>query len=279
MDELFSNQERPGYWTGYRGWAPSTVEWCEVNYELCSWIAEFWNSASSLAMVLAGVIGVVVSHRYGQGELRFVLAYLAIIGVGIGSILFHMTLLRPMQALDEVPMLYAAQTMLFCILENDSAKRKYGAALPLALGVHALIVTALVAFTSGKFQFFVFHASFGSLEFVSLGLVARMARRETDPTARRLYVGGFSSYVIALVCWASDIHFCEALRLRNIIPVNPQLHAWWHVFVSCGLYTLTVAGQHARLRVLAAESKGRELVPTIEVVCHVLPVARMKPAK
>lgn len=105
---MFDNS-RSGYWEGYRGWAPSTVEWCEVNYELCSWIAEFWNSFSSLAIIAAGIVGVVLSHRHGQGELRFVLAYLAIIGVGIGSLLFHMTLLRPMQILDEVPMIYAAQ--------------------------------------------------------------------------------------------------------------------------------------------------------------------------
>jgi hypothetical protein len=106
---LFAEQERAGYWAGYRGWPPSTVEWCEENYELCSWIAEFWNSFSSFAIIAAGAIGVVLSHRHGQGELRFILAYLAIIGVGIGSVLFHMTLLRPMQMLDEVPMIYAAQ--------------------------------------------------------------------------------------------------------------------------------------------------------------------------
>lgn len=274
---LLADKGRSGYWAGYRGWAPSTVEWCEVNYELCSWIAEFWNSFSSLAIIAAGVIGVVLSQRYGQGEMRFILAYLAIIGVGIGSVLFHMTLLRPMQILDEVPMIYAAQVMLFCILENDTRKRKYGSLLPVALCIHAVVVTALVTFTSGALQFYVFQVSFGSLELSTLALVARSAVAETDSVARRLYFRGFAAYALALLCWASDIHFCEFLR--QMVPANPQLHAWWHVLVSCGLYTLTVAGQHARLRVLAADSPDGDQHAIIEVICHVLPVAKLKMAR
>lgn len=129
-------------------------------------------------------------------------------------------------------------------------------------------------FTSGALQFYVFHVSFGSLELGTLALVARSAAAETDSVARRLYFRGFAAYALALLCWASDIHFCEALR--RMVPANPQLHAWWHVLVSCGLYTLTVAGQHARLRVLAAEAKDGDRLATIEVVCHVLPVAKLK---
>lgn len=62
------------------------------------------------------------------------------------------------------------------------------------------------------------------------------------------------SYFLALVCWTCDIHFCEFLTpsAERAIPLNPQLHAWWHVLVSIGLYLLTVCTSHARLRVLAA---------------------------
>lgn len=62
-----------------------------------------------------------------------------------------------------------------------------------------------------------------------------------------------------------------------MVPVNPQLHAWWHVFVSCGLYLLCVTVTHSRLRVLAkARAGGFEYEAKIEWVCAVLPVARIK---
>mmetsp|Transcript_2276 Transcript_2276/g.7264 ORF Transcript_2276/g.7264 Transcript_2276/m.7264 type:complete len:166 (+) Transcript_2276:503-1000(+) len=162
--------------------------------------------------------------------------------------------------------------MLFCILENDTRLPKYGKKLPLALSVHAIVVTALVSLTDGDLQFYTFQVSFGSLELGTLFLTALSASREHDQRARQLYIKGFMAYIIALACWMSDIQFCETLR--KMIPMNPQLHAWWHVLVSCGLYTLTVAGQHARQRVLVAEEKDHEA--TIEVLCHFIPVAKIK---
>ena len=61
-----------------------------------------------------------------------------------------------------------------------------------------------------------------------------------------------------------------------------QLHAWWHVLVSVGLYTLTVCGAHRRLRVIAAAEKqhGCAREATIEHVClNIVPVARLKDAE
>ena len=100
MNRLFGGElSGAGYWHGAFGMMPSTVEWCEVNYDVCAWIAEFWNTLSSLAIVLLGLLGVLTTRRL---EARFTLAYATIMLVGIGSIAFHMTLLRPMQMLDEV---------------------------------------------------------------------------------------------------------------------------------------------------------------------------------
>ena len=261
--------DSPGYWTGAFGFVPSTVQWCESNYEVCHFIAEFFNTVSSLSILAAGLIGMIYTRRLEQ---RWVLAYATIATVGIGSVLFHMTLLRPMQMLDEVPMLWAVIVMVYCIIETDAVRPKYGRALPIGMFAYAVFVTLLTSLSSGHVQFLLFHASFGSLEFWSLGAIAMRARRETDPTLCRLYRRGFSAYAIALVCWASDIHFCESLQ--RMWPANPQLHALWHVFVSAGLYILTVCTTHARLRVLAASSG--DSAATIEWMCYVLPVARLK---
>ena len=42
---------------GYWGLPTSTIDWCEQNYAVTPYVAEFFNTVSSLAMVLAGVLG------------------------------------------------------------------------------------------------------------------------------------------------------------------------------------------------------------------------------
>ena len=118
-DALFT-RDNHGYWSRFA--PPSTVEWCETNYAICWCVAEFFNSGSSLAIVAAGALGLGLNRA---AELRFKLAYSAVIAVGLGSIAFHATLLRPMQMLDEVPMLYSAQAMVYCIVENDNLTPRY----------------------------------------------------------------------------------------------------------------------------------------------------------
>ncbi len=41
---------------GYWGSTTSTFDWCEINYEVTIYVAEFWNTLSSLFILLIGVI-------------------------------------------------------------------------------------------------------------------------------------------------------------------------------------------------------------------------------
>ena len=43
--------------------------------------------------------------------------YLSLLLVGIGSWLFHMTLLYEMQLLDEVPMVFGSAAIIYCIVQ------------------------------------------------------------------------------------------------------------------------------------------------------------------
>ena len=57
-----------------------------------SWyIAEFYNSITNLVMIIPACYGLVQTHHH-QLETRFVLSYLMLLVVGVGSTLFHMTL-------------------------------------------------------------------------------------------------------------------------------------------------------------------------------------------
>ncbi|WP_224362428.1 ceramidase [Hyalangium versicolor] len=259
---------------GFWGPATSTVDWCETNYQHVFYIAELFNSVSSLAMVLAGVLGILL-HR-NVLERRFLVAFALVSVVGLGSIAFHATLLFQCQMLDELPMLYLALAIVYILVENQP-ERRFGTWFPLALLGHAVLVTSLVAFTRGKLQFYLFHASFGSLELYALARVYLIHRRNRDARTRRIYRLGMSSYALAIAVWMSDIRFCSTLN--ESLPAhgfpNPQLHAWWHVLVSCGFYALLIVIAHDRLKTLGQEPQTHLAMGVIPLVRGTaLPAAR-----
>jgi dihydroceramidase len=224
----------PGYW----GPPTATVDWCEANYVCSHYVCEWFNTVSSVAMVIVGAAGAWIHWRVL--ERRFVLAYLAVTIVGIGSIAFHATLRRELQMLDELPMLYSALILVYILLENRP-RRRFGAWLPALLVGHGVLVTALSTATRGALQFYLFHLSFGSLELFALLRVALIARRNQSPVVRRLFWLGTCIYVSAVALWLTDLKVCHFLSIT--LPswglFNPQL-----------LYLLTLLIAHDRLQVL-----------------------------
>ncbi|KAF9344679.1 Alkaline ceramidase 3 [Mortierella sp. NVP85] len=164
-----------------------------------------------------------------------------------------------MQMLDELPMLYAVLVLFFCLIESRFGPQPSW--FPKLLTLHGTLVTGLVAFTQGNFQFFCFHATFGSLEVITLGLIfwVYRARKTEYPDIKRTYELGMGLYALAVAVWMTDLNFCEkyllawapeSIRLwmhQHLSSANTEpwivkdlyLHAWWHTFVSMGLYLLS----------------------------------------
>ncbi|QSQ27549.1 ceramidase [Pyxidicoccus parkwayensis] len=239
---------------GFWGPSTSTVDWCETNYQHLFHVGELFNTASSLVLVLVGILGLALHRRVL--ERRFLLAFALLSVVGIGSTAFHATLLREFQMLDELPMLYLAIVIVYILLENRP-QRRFGTWLPLLLLGHAVLVTYLTAFTRGTAQFFLFQVSFASLEFYALGRTYVLQRRSPDVKVKRLFRLGIAAYALAIVLWLSDIQFCPTLNETlpaNGVP-NPQFHAWWHVLVSCGFYALLLVIAHDRLGILERQPR------------------------
>lgn len=85
--EFKLNSTSIGYW----GEPSSTIDWCEDNYALSFYIAEFWNTISNVLFVVLAIYGYRRARREGF-EPRFLYQYIAVIIVGIGSASFHGTL-------------------------------------------------------------------------------------------------------------------------------------------------------------------------------------------
>jgi len=81
---------------GFWGVPTASIDWCEQNYALLPWVCEAFNTVSSLAMVLAGALG--LSRQTFAREVRVAFALLVL--VGLGSIAFHATLRFELRMLD-----------------------------------------------------------------------------------------------------------------------------------------------------------------------------------
>eukprot|EP00971_Amphidinium_carterae_P333833 6468811-Amphidinium_carterae.3 len=84
--------------------ASATIDWCEVNYAVLSWIAEFWNTFSSLAILLPAMFGLhIAKHRRYESVVS--LQFCLLVSVGIGTAWFHASLTYVGQMVDELAML------------------------------------------------------------------------------------------------------------------------------------------------------------------------------
>jgi len=102
---------------------PSNVDWCESNYAYSPFIAEMWNTASSVPMSFVALFGLWKARECVLMESRWAWAWAMLAVVGVGSALFHATLLHIFQAADELPMLYCNLVFAYLMLEERAETR------------------------------------------------------------------------------------------------------------------------------------------------------------
>ena len=232
--------------SGFWGVPTASIDWCEQNYVVTRFVAEFWNTVSSLAMVAAGLVG--LSIRRFAREIRVAFGLLVL--VGLGSVAFHGTLRFELQMLDELPMLYLV-TWLTWLLVETGPDRRFGAWLPAALIAYVLVATAGATLNRGHAQFLAFHVSFGALEVFCLARVTWIALRPENRPVRTWFTLGLLAYATGIAIWFVDLEACP--RVSGL-----QLHAGWHVLVSIGFFLLLAVVSFDRLRRRAPTTCRRE---------------------
>ena len=204
--------------------------------------------------------------------------------MGIGSVAFHGTLHRFSQALDEVPMLYCVMTYTFiAICQRYPISGVKRLILGLSLILYCALLTILVTVSHGTLQFTLFHISFNSAHLFALFQAYRLYTdrcsshktrntKKIDPSLL-LFERGALFYVSSFICWLADMFLCEYINPHystSYLPFNPQLHAWWHIFISIGLYCMGVLTLYERM-----EKKKGHGSSTIEYRWMILPYVAM----
>ena len=282
--QLQRNSTNIGFW----GVGGSSVDWCEPNYQVTYFIAEFSNSMSSFSMVIAGLLGL---YLHLWAEKRFHLAFISTILLGFGSVAFHGTLWKVCQAFDEVPMLYCVLTLSYIsICHRYKPSNRMEQILGMSFLLYAVLLTILVTVSDGLIQFILFHVSFNSAHFFALyqcwlmysirksknnasktrqGFILKENQKRILKTCER----GALFYISAIICWLIDMFLCEYVNpmySTSVLPFNPQLHSWWHFFISCALYHLSLMVLFERVETIKGSGSSR-----IDYFLSVIPYVAM----
>jgi dihydroceramidase len=235
-----------GYWE-----RTSSIDWCEENYIISNYIAEFYNTLSNLLFIALASAGVYRTIK-NKVDIGYVLGYISVILVGIGSWLFHQTLVYEMQLMDELPMIFCAATMLYCCLEDGWFAKRFGKHLLLA-GLLAFSCSSIVLYVVFN-KPYIHQTAFGIMTASYALLMVPTVRGSPDYIINLIKVC-VAAYATAFLLWNIDNLFCHSIRdfrqqisdflsnvFSSLLPVWDgysaafvgsiatsflQLHAWW----------------------------------------------------
>ncbi|KAF4322845.1 hypothetical protein JM18_000662 [Phytophthora kernoviae] len=220
---------------GFWGPPTSTIDWCEINYEHSYYIAEFWNTLSNSLFVILGLYGLYRSIKMGF-EPRFHLQFIGVMVTGFGY-----------QQCDETPMVWSILVWIYIVYDNEIKQLpfkhadNYVLAFLTTIGAIFTVVHAIYRFTT------VFQVFFGILAVLGAGRLCVHYSEAKDPRARAVARSYVTSSLIGFAFWIMDYHYCHVLRG---LPVNPQGHAWWHIFMGISTYHGPIFMQYVRMEQL-----------------------------
>ncbi|KAI1358752.1 ceramidase [Xylaria arbuscula] len=223
-------------------WSPptSTANFCEEDYAVTRYFAEFINTLTNLAYVLFAL-----QYMYGPGS-RGLLSpktdfmSISLLVLGIASFLFHATLLHSLQFGDELAML----GLVWSILKGLLTVRRssvYDRIINISLATVFPIFGAFYVWT-GKIIYHVIGFSMAIALIIVRGIYLFYWREPTFPQSKvtEWRVRGRIALIlmgVAYIIWNIDLEFCAELRkLRGYIGLPwawlLEFHGWWHILTA-----------------------------------------------
>lgn len=204
-------------------------------------------------MIIPPLYGLYNCKKLGL-EARYVCSYLLFLLVGIGSTMFHATLLYPMQLLDELPMIYTTCVFIYSLAVVKKGPGTHDKLVAALLTLYAIAFTLIYSLNSNPL---IMEGMYGFLVCVLLAqaviLLYRDEYNENTRISWRLGLSNVGLYLIAFILWNIDNHYCSKLKsFRESTPypvgIMSELHAWWHLLAGYSTYLHIVFSSHYRLQ-------------------------------
>ncbi|KAF9015702.1 ceramidase [Cyathus striatus] len=245
---------------GVYGPVTATLDWCEANYQFSPYVAEMANSFSNLFTIGISLYGLLEAMRECL-PLRYVLGYIGVALVGLGSFAFHATLLFQAQLADELPMIYVGSMSLWLSFDHQPG---FGLSSTRTKLLMALLVLFDVLFTWSYhvyrnpvyhqvvFASIVFTTTFRVIYLLKWSDAAPRIPDEKKSGIAKIFGTGAALFAFGFFVWNLDNIFCDTLIRWKIAIGWPSAfllegHSWWHIFTGAGTYYMFSGIQYVTL--------------------------------
>ncbi|RAL16178.1 ceramidase [Aspergillus homomorphus CBS 101889] len=225
-------------------WGPQTsyLNFCEEDYVVTRYVAEFINTSSSLIYILYGIYGLIQLRQKPAPSFARAIPWFGLMGVGLCSAGYHMTLKYHTQMSDELSMHMLTTPLVYRVLTfqvSPQWRRVIGIALSVEFATVMIVHMAM--------DEFLLHAvTFGA----GALLIARrtmqiISRQIPDPLikkkTRNIGRFGIFCFLFGYFAWLIDVWACSQLTgIRQMVGAPFaflfELHGWWHFFTAIGGY-------------------------------------------
>lgn len=208
-------------------WGPITagIDWCETNYSVSPFVAEFWNTVSSLWMVVIATMGI-VTGMFSGSPWRFEIAYFLLAVIGLGSVLFHGMMTRTSQLSDELPMVWLMMSLLY-IFFMDRTGGKWPLLSAIAFFTYGSVSTAALLWSSHPLAF--------QMPFVAGTFGMMYSQFQKVPSNKDediLLQLSWSCFFPSMLAWPVERLLCQTWPSVELLC----LHSWWHIYIALALH-------------------------------------------
>jgi dihydroceramidase len=255
---------------GYWGDKSSSVNFCEHDYEITPYVAEFWNTLSSAWIVFLPFMGLLFSNPLN--EMRFKVAYCLLMVTGAGSMTLHATLNSAGQSCDEIPMLWMCSVIFYCLIDAKSQHQSGRPLVGWAVFTFVLVQTWIYFQVQSLYEVFI--GGYVSMVLMIVFWTAKNAFYDTNnPTLRKLWIFSVGNYfAVGSSVWVLDMYYCDYYREYYKLLAGVTFHVIWHF--SAGLATYTTI-----LQLIFMRMRNLGMVPALKVKFGWLPVIEVDRSK
>jgi dihydroceramidase len=199
-------------------WNPKTsnIDWCEYNYIISYYVAEWYNTLSNLIPVLYSSYAL---YNYKNTSQIYSNIHIMLIFVYLGSFSFHATLTKTGQLLDELPMLITIIYLIY-ILDNCNKEK-----LIANIIIKCLFLILIYIYNDSPIPF---QLSFIFFNLKLIKNIIKILKKYPILYTKTKIKKCIQFYLLATVCWTLDLYLCSYFRYFH-------LHAFWHIlsYIGC----------------------------------------------
>ncbi|KAB8237531.1 ceramidase [Aspergillus alliaceus] len=241
-------ESTPGAFWGLQ---TAKANFCEEDYVVTRYVAEFINSLTNLLYIFYGIYGLRRLRQKSNVDVFRTIPYWGLMAVGICSAAFHISLKYQTQMLDDLSMHFATTPVLHRVL-TVNATRRDTIAMAILLGSSLL---GLVVYHV-KMDELILHSVYFGATIVVIGIrTMQLINTQTRAgSAARGQIWGIVRFGAVIFnsgfyLWLIDGWACGFLRSAREKIGLPwafllELHGWWHIFTGIGAYIFIAVVDH-----------------------------------